>query len=93
MIVSGMWAKATHAVVTGVVGVGAYELLRKAVGSAPVHRAAVTTAELGLRATRGTERAAESARLKLADVTAEARERIAEEAAPPAAGEADQHDH
>ncbi|WP_407686638.1 DUF1490 family protein [Mycobacterium sp. HUMS_1102779] len=93
MIVSGMWAKATHAVVTGAVGVGAYELLRKAVGSAPVHRAAVSTAELGLRATRGTERAAESARLKFADVTAEARERIGEQAAPPATGETDQHDH
>ncbi|MGH3554848.1 MAG: DUF1490 family protein, partial [Mycobacterium sp.] len=36
---------------------------------------------------------AESARLKLADVVSEARERIGEEAAPPAIGNHDQHEH
>ncbi|WP_372456576.1 DUF1490 family protein [Mycobacterium intracellulare] len=46
----------------------AAEVLRKTLGTQPVHRA---------------ESAAESARLKTADVVAEARERIGEEASPP----------
>jgi hypothetical protein len=37
--------------------------------------------------------AAESTRLKVADVVAEARERIGEEAAPPAAAAVHDHDH
>ncbi|ARR83519.1 hypothetical protein MOTT27_02698 [Mycobacterium intracellulare subsp. yongonense] len=36
---------------------------------------------------------AESARLKAADVVAEARERIGEEASPPAAAAVHDHDH
>ncbi|ACC40595.1 MULTISPECIES: DUF1490 family protein [Mycobacterium] len=93
MIVHGLLAKAGATVVTGVVGVSAYELLRKALGSAPVHRAAVATTEVGLRGTRGAEKVAESARLKVSDVVAEARERIGEEAPPPAIGNHDQHEH
>ncbi|PJE08360.1 MAG: hypothetical protein CK429_23695 [Mycobacterium sp.] len=86
--------KAAGIVVTGLVGVSAYEVLKKAVGAAPVHRAAVAVTELGLRGTRCAEVAAESARLKVADVVAEARERIGEEAPPPAAAaEVDNHDH
>ena len=57
---------------------------------APLHDAAVTATEWGLRGTRRAEEAAESARLKLADVMAEARERVGEEAQPPAIGN---HDH
>ncbi|MGH3969302.1 MAG: DUF1490 family protein, partial [Mycobacterium sp.] len=72
--------------------VSAYEVLRKAAGSAPVHNAAVTATEWSLRGTRRAEQAAESARLKLADVMAEARERIGEEAPPPSIGNHD-HDH
>lgn len=90
MLVHGLLGKAAGTVVTGLVGVSAYEALRKALGSDPVHRAAVTTTELGLRGTRRAEQAAESARLKFADVVAEARERIGEEAPPPAIGN---HDH
>ena len=76
---------------TGVVGVSAYEVLRKALNKAPLHEAAVS-ATSGACADRRAEEAAESARLKLADVVAEARERIGEEAQPPAIGEHD-HDH
>jgi hypothetical protein len=93
MAVHGLLAKAAGTVVTGLVGVSAYEALRKALKTAPVHEAAVTATEWGLRGTRRAEEAAESARLKLADVVAEARERIGEEAPPPAIGNHDQHEH
>lgn len=86
-------AKAAATVVTGLVGVSTYEVLRKAVGAKPVHRATVAAAELSLRGTRRAEVAAESARLKVADVVAEARERIGEEAAPPAVTAVHDHDH
>ena len=69
------------------------EALRKALGTTPVHNAAVTATEWSLRGTRRAEEAAESARLKLADVVAEARERIGEEASPPSIGDHDQHEH
>ncbi len=90
MLASGFLGKAAGTVVTGLVGVSAYEVVRKAWAKAPVHEAAVTATEWGLRGTRRAEEAAESARLKLADVVAEARERIGEEAQPPAIGN---HDH
>ncbi|CAJ1506324.1 DUF1490 family protein [[Mycobacterium] kokjensenii] len=84
MVPVGFWVKATQTVATGLVGVTAYEALRKAAGAAPVHRAAVKATEWGLRGTRRAEIAAESARLKVADVVAEARDRIGAEAPPPA---------
>ena len=46
-----------------------------------------------LRGTRKAEEAAESARLKIADVMAEARERIGEEAPTPAVGDVHDHEH
>ena len=92
MAVQVLLAKAATTVVTGLAGVTAYEVLRKAYKKAPLHQTAVATAELGLRGTRKAEEAAESARLKIADVMAEARERIGEEAPTPAVGGHD-HDH
>src|ERR1700751_750170 len=83
MAVYGLLAKAAGTVVPGLVGVPAYELARKAVAKAPLHETAVSAAELGLRGSRKAEEAAESARLKAADVMAEARERIGEEAPTP----------
>lgn len=80
--------------VTGTVGVAAYEGLRKAVAKAPVREAAVTTTAWALRGARKAEAGAESARLRVADVMAEARERIGEEVPPPAVGDSDHaHDH
>ncbi|HET7073789.1 MAG TPA: DUF1490 family protein [Mycobacterium sp.] len=93
MAVYGLFAKAASTVVTGLVGVTAYELLRKALATAPLHETAVSAAELGLRGTRRAEEAAESARLKLADVMAEARERIGEEAPTPSITDTHQHEH
>ncbi|BBX84890.1 hypothetical protein MAUB_27630 [Mycolicibacterium aubagnense] len=86
--------KAAQTVVTGVVGVAAYDMLRKALRTAPIHEASVTTASWALRGTRKAEEAAESARLKVADVMAEARERIGEEVTPPAVADTDHaHEH
>ncbi|MCV7290180.1 MULTISPECIES: DUF1490 family protein [Mycolicibacterium] len=94
MVWHGLLAKAATTVVTGAVGVAAYEGLRKAVAKAPVREAAVTTTAWALRGARKAEEGAESARLKVADVMAEARERIGEEVPPPAVGDAGHsHDH
>ncbi|OSC40570.1 DUF1490 family protein [Mycobacterium decipiens] len=92
MVTRELLVKAAGTVFTGLVGVGAYEALRTAVGAAPVRRAAVTTTQWGLRGTRRAEVAAEAARLKVADMVAEARERIGDEAPQPAAAKADDDD-
>jgi len=94
MVVHGLLAKAVSTVITGVVGVTAYELVRKAAAKAPVREASVTAATWGLRGARKAEESAESARLQVADVMAEARERIGEEVPPPAvAGGGHDHSH
>lgn len=95
MPVHGLVAKAASTVVTGAVGAVAYALARKAVQRAPLREGAVVVTSWGLRGTRRAETAAESARLSVADVVAEARERIGEEATPPGtAGVADHgHEH
>jgi lysozyme family protein len=92
MMLHGVLAKAAATVVTGAVGVGAYEALRKAVAKAPIREASVTAAAWALRGTRKAEETAEVARLKIADVMAEARERVGEEVAPPAVVDAE-HRH
>jgi len=92
MVVHGLLAKAASAVLTGAVGVAAYDLARKAVAKAPLREATVTAAAWGLRGARKAEEGAESARLQIADVMAEARERIGEEVPPPAVSDTG-HDH
>jgi hypothetical protein len=92
MAVHGLLAKAASTVLTGAVGVAAYEAVRKAVAKAPLRGAAVTATSWGLRGARKAEEGAESARLKVADVMAEARERIGEEVPPPAVADAG-HEH
>jgi lysozyme family protein len=94
MVLQAFLAKAASTVVTGAVGVAAYQGLRKAVEKAPVREASVTATAWALRGARKAEEGAESARLKVADVVAEARERIGEEAPPPAVtGDTHDHDH
>lgn len=94
MIWHGAVAKAAGAVLTGAVGAAAYEAVRKAVASAPMREATVNATAWGLRGVRKAEEGAEQARLSIADVLAEARERIGEEAPPPsAAGAGHDHDH
>ncbi|MDM3977212.1 DUF1490 family protein [Mycobacterium marseillense] len=89
MVAHGLFVRAAGTVVTGLVGVSAYEMMRKTAGKAPVHRAAVTATEWGLRTTRRAEVAAEAARLRVADVVAEARDRIGDEAFLPVGAPAD----
>lgn len=93
MIAHGLLTKIATTVIAGAVGAAAYDLLRKAVATAPVHEAAVTTTEWGLRGVRKAEEGAESARLKVADVVSEARERLGEEASPPGVTAEHDHDH
>jgi hypothetical protein len=92
MIAHGFFAKVATTLVTGVAGAAAYDALRRVTASAPVHEAAVTATEWGLRGFRKAEETAESARLAIADVVSEARERVGEEVPPPAVADAD-HDH
>lgn len=89
MVTHELLVKAAGAVLTGLVGVSAYETVRKALGR-PIRRASVTVMEWGLRGTRRAEAAAESARLTVADVVAEARGRIGEEAPLPAGARVDE---
>ena len=95
--VTSMWhglvAKAASTVVTGAVGVAAYEAVRKAVAKVPAREVSVNATALGLRGVRRAEEAAERARLAVGDVVAEARERIGEEAPPPIADAGHDHDH
>jgi hypothetical protein len=89
----GLLVKAAPTVVTGVVGVAAYEALRKAVATAPVREASVSATAWALRVAREAERRAEKgterARLAVADVVAEAVERVGEEVQPPPANSGD----
>ena len=78
--------KAVSTVVTGAVGVAAYNGARTLLDKAPLREAAVVTTAWGLRGVRKAEEGAESARLKVSDVVAEAKERIGEEVPPPAVG-------
>ncbi len=81
----GLVTKAAPTVLTGVAGVAAWEALAKA----PWRKVTVSATALGLRAARATGRktkeGAERARLAVADVLAEATERIGEQVPPPAA--------
>jgi hypothetical protein len=92
MVLHAFLAKAASTVVTGAVGVAAYQGVRRAIEKAPLREASVTATAMALRGVRKAEVGAESARLKVADVVAEARERIGEEAPPPAVADGG-HDH
>jgi len=86
MVLHGLMAKAVPAVVTGAVGVAAYEAVRKVAAKAPLRKATVIVTAWGIRVAREAERkageSAEQARLTVADVMAEARERAGEDASP-----------
>ncbi|WP_421840331.1 DUF1490 family protein [Mycobacterium sp.] len=79
-------AKTAPTVVTGVVGLAAYEALRKAASRVRLRKATVIATAWGLRIVREAERkaalSAEQARLSVADVMAEARDRAGEEGSP-----------
>jgi hypothetical protein len=84
----GFMAKAVPTVVTGAVGVAAYEVLRKGVAKVPLRTATVTVTAWGMRVAREAERkageSAERARLTAADMIAEAKERVGDGVTPAA---------
>ena len=86
MVLHGFLAKAAPTVVTGTVGVAAYEALRKGLTKLPLRGAAVTVTAWGIRVAREAERkaqqGAEHARLTTADVIAEAKERAGKQVTP-----------
>lgn len=89
-IVHGFLAKAA---IAGVVGAASYEGLRKAVSKVPLRKATVVAAAWGIRVVRDAERkaehSAEHARLGLADVIAEAKERAGQDVPPLAVADSD----
>lgn len=84
----GFMAKAVPTVVTGAVGVAAYEVVRKGVAKIPLRAASVSATAWGIRVGRGVGRkageSAERARLTAADVLAEAKERVGDDVTPTA---------
>lgn len=96
LVLHELMAKAAPTVVTGAVGVAAYEVLRKGVAKIPLRAATVTVTAWGIRVGREAERkageTAERARLTAADVLAEAKERAGDDVAPVAnSGSSDEH--
>ncbi|NMN99769.1 DUF1490 family protein [Gordonia sp. TBRC 11910] len=85
--------KAGSAVATGFAGAVAYDLVRKGLSSAPLRDGAVVATAWGLRGARRAEEVAETVRLNAADVLAEAKEKIGEEATPPGMATAHDHEH
>ena len=85
-----------RAAVAGVVGAASYEAVRKTVSKVPLRKATVIGTAWGIRVVREAERkagqGAEQARLTVADVVAEAKERAGEEVSPLAAA-VDGNDH
>jgi len=79
MVLHGLLVKAAPTVVTGAVGVAAYQALRKGVAKVPLRAATVTVTAWGMRFAREAER---KARLTAADVIAEAKDRIGEDVTP-----------
>ncbi len=93
MALHGFLAKAGSTIATGLVGAVAYDVARKAIAKAPLRQGAVVVTSWGLVGTRKAEAIAEDARLRTADIVAEAKDRIGEEASPPGTAEPHDHDH
>jgi hypothetical protein len=93
MVFGAVLAKAASTVVTGAVGVAAYNGAKELVKRAPLREAAVTATAWSLRGARKAEEQAETARLAAADVIAEAKEKIGEQVTPPVPTPVHDHDH
>ncbi|GAA4389952.1 DUF1490 family protein [Tsukamurella soli] len=92
--VDGALRKLGAAVATGVLGVVLVDGAKRIAASGALRRGAVSATALGLRGARSAETGAESARLLVSDVVAEAREQIGEQAPPPGNGDAGHgHEH
>ncbi|WHU48461.1 DUF1490 family protein [Gordonia sp. L191] len=93
MALHGFLTKAGSTIATGLVGAVAYDVARKAIAKAPLRQGAVVVTSWGLVGTRKAEAIAEDARLRTADIVAEAKDRIGEETSPPGTAEPHDHDH
>uniref|UniRef100_UPI003D93ADBB DUF1490 family protein n=1 Tax=Gordonia sp. B7-2 TaxID=3420932 RepID=UPI003D93ADBB len=93
MPIHGLLAKAGSAVVTGLIGAAAYDGAKAVARRAPLREGAVVATTWGIRGTRKAEELAESVRLNTSDIVAEAKGRLGEEATPPGAAVAHDHDH
>lgn len=91
MVVGHLAARAAGLLVSGVAGAVVIDRLKQPATGRTVKRAAVAVTALTLRSKRRIEAGAENLRLSAGDVVAEAREKIGEQAPPPA--EPAQHDH
>ncbi|GGC59999.1 DUF1490 family protein [Hoyosella rhizosphaerae] len=93
MIHGALLGKALGTVVTGTVGVAAYNGVVWALKKAPAREIAVTMTAAGLKGVRKAEEGAEAVRLATADIVAEARERNGEDAPPPSQSVGHGHAH
>ena len=93
MPIHGLLAKAGSTVVTGLVGAAAYDATRAIVRRTNLREGAVVATTWGIRGTRKAEVVAESVRLNTSDIVAEAKGRLGEDATPPGAPVAHDHDH
>jgi hypothetical protein len=85
--------KAAGFIVSGLVGAAAYDGAKRVVRSGVVRGGAVTVTSWGLRSVRAAEAGAEQVRLTTADIVAEARDRIGEQAPVPGTGVDAAHGH
>jgi hypothetical protein len=89
-----MLRRAAQTLAVGVAGVTVVDGLRRLLHSGAVRSGAVAATSWGLRGKRSMETGAENARLIMADVVSEARQRIGEQSPPPGADiDPDNHDH
>lgn len=93
MVLGAFVGKAASLVVTGLAGAVAFEGVKKVVTRDTLRGTAVGVTALGLRGARAAETGAEKARLATADIVAEARERIGEQAPAPGAATGHGHSH
>lgn len=94
MMTGHLAARAAGLLISGVAGAAVVDRLKRPATGTAVKRAAVSVTALTLRGKRRLESGAENLRLTAGDVVAEAREKIGEQAPPPAQpAPAHDHDH
>ena len=93
MIFTGhLLTKAAGMLISGIAGAAVVDRLKQPGNGNIARRGAVTVTTWGLKGKRRIETGAENMRLSAGDIVAEARERVGEQAPPPAEP-VNQHDH
>lgn len=93
MVTGHLAARAASVLISGVAGTIVVDRLKQQSTARGANRAAVAVTALVLRGKRRVEAGAENLRLNAGDVVAQAREKIGEQAPPPARAEPHEHDH